>query len=89
MLLDDTEQLIEMLGWNTKKPKRRVQKELFISFTDDEQLLVDILKEKDAVHIDELYLKSGLNSSAVAASMLNLEFQNVLASLPGKMYKLL
>jgi DNA processing protein len=78
-----------MLGWTNKKPKRKEQKELFISVTNDEQILLDILKEKDTVHVDELFLKSGLNSSTVAASMLNLEFQNVIASLPGKMYKLL
>jgi DNA processing protein len=78
-----------MLGWSTKKVKTKEQKELFISFTADEQVLVDILKQKEIVHIDEIYLKSGLTSSTVAATMLNLEFQNVLASLPGKMYKLL
>jgi DNA processing protein len=89
VLLTDARQLIEMLGWSTKKPKRKEQKELFISFTADEQVLVDILKEKETVHIDEIFLKSGLTSSTVAAAMLSLEFQNVLSSLPGKMYRLL
>ncbi len=88
-LLDSTEQLVEMLGWNTKKTKRKIQKELFISLTPDEEVLMKVLREKDAIHIDELFLKSGLTSSSVAASLLNLEFQNVIASLPGKMYKLL
>lgn len=89
ILLEDSTQLIETLGWSARKTKRREQKELFISLTNEEQILVDILKEKETVHIDEIYLKSGLTSSTVAASMLNLEFQNVLVSLPGKMYKLL
>ena len=89
VLLQDSQQLIETLGWISKKPKRKEQKELFISLTNDEQILVDILKDKETVHIDEIYIKSGLTSSTVAASMLNLEFQNVLVSLPGKMYKLL
>jgi len=47
-----------------------------------------ILKEKDAVHIDEINLRSGLSSSTVAAVILNLELQNVIVSLPGKLYKL-
>ena len=89
ILLEDSQQLIETLGWSLKKPKRKVQKELFINFTNEEQILMDILKEKDTIHIDEIYLKSGLTSSTVAAAMLSLEFQNVLASLPGKVYKLL
>lgn len=89
ILLTDAAHLAEMLGWNTKKAKPKKQKELFISLTNDEQVLVEVLKEKDTVHIDEIFLKSGLTSSTVAAGMLNLEFQNVVASLPGKMYKLL
>lgn len=89
ILLEGSQQLIETLGWISKKTKRKEQKELFISLTNEEQVLFDILKEKETVHIDEIYLKSGLTSSTVAAAMLNLEFQNVLASLPGKMYKLL
>ncbi len=89
ILLTDAAQLIEMLGWSSKKAKPKKQKELFISLTKDEQVLVDVLKEKETVHIDELFLKSGLTSSTVAAAILNLEFQNVVTSLPGKMYRLL
>ena len=89
ILITDAAQLIETLGWNTKKAKPKRQKELFITLSKDEQLLVDVLKQKDLVHIDEIFLKSGLTSSTVAAAMLNLEFQNVIASLPGKMYKLI
>ncbi|HEX8460928.1 MAG TPA: DNA-processing protein DprA, partial [Segetibacter sp.] len=89
ILLTGADDLVEMMGWTNKKPKRREQRELFISVTPDEQILLNLLKEKDAMHVDELFLKSGLNSSTVAASMLSLEFQNVIASLPGKMYKLL
>ncbi len=89
ILLNNTEELIEWLGWKEKKAKRKHQKELFITLTNDEQILVDILKEKETIHIDELFIKSGLNSSTVAAAMLNLEFQNVVSSLPGKLYKLM
>jgi DNA processing protein len=88
MLLNNGDELIDWLGWKDKKSKRKHQKELFINLTGEEQIIVDILKEKEASHIDEIYLKSGLNSSAVAASMLNLEFNNVVSSMPGKMYKL-
>ncbi|HEY6977833.1 MAG TPA: DNA-processing protein DprA [Chitinophagaceae bacterium] len=87
-LLTGAQQLIEALGWEQKKAKPKTQRELFINLSDDEKVIVDIIKEKDAVHIDELFLKSGLSSSAIAASMLNLELQNVIVSLPGKMYRL-
>lgn len=89
ILLTDAQQLVETLGWENRRPKRKIQKELFIELTKEEQVVVDILKEKDLVGIDELYLKSGLTSSTVAAAILTLELQNVIASLPGKMYKLM
>lgn len=90
-LLTDTQQLIETMGWEEKNKKqtRKVQKELFIELTGDEKIVIAILKEKETVHIDELNLKSGINSSGVAAAILNLELQNVIAALPGKLYKLL
>jgi DNA processing protein len=56
---------------------------------DEEKIIVDLLKEKESVAIDEIRVKSNLNSSIVAAAILNLELQNVVASLPGKLYKLI
>ncbi|MEI9956699.1 MAG: hypothetical protein WDM90_10455 [Ferruginibacter sp.] len=38
--------------------------------------------------MDELYFKSGLSSSAVAQALLMLEMQNVVVSLPGKVFRL-
>lgn len=90
MLLTDAQQLIQIMGWEEKKKKPlKQQRELFIRLTDDEKIIVDILKEKETVAIDELNLKSNLSSTAVAAAALSLELQNVIASMPGKMYKLL
>lgn len=90
MLLTDAEELIEVMGWEEKpqKSKTRSQKELFIELSKEERIIVDILKEKEAAPIDEINLRSGLNSSAVAAAILNMELQGVILSLPGKIYKL-
>lgn len=89
ILLTGAEQLIEEMGWQEKKKPPKKQRELFIELTNDEQLIVAILKEKEVVSIDELYLQTGLSSSSIAGAILNLELQNVVASLPGKMYKLM
>jgi DNA processing protein len=88
ILLTNAIQLAEELGWQMPVVKKKLQRELFIQLTSEEETIVNILKEKESVHIDELYLQSGLNSSAVAAAILNLELQNIVLSLPGKMYKL-
>jgi DNA processing protein len=90
MLLTDAQQLVEIMGWEEKrqKSKNKIQKEIFIELSNEEKIIVDILNEKETVHIDEINLRSGLSSSATAAAILNLELQNVVNRLPGKMYKL-
>lgn len=91
VLLTDAQELIELMGWEEKaksKKEERRQKELFIELSKEERIVVDILKEKEAVHIDEINLRSNLSSSAVAAAILNLELQHVVSSLPGKLYSL-
>jgi DNA processing protein len=90
ILLTDAEDLLDVLGWKEKKKEKvKQQKELFIELSAEEKQIVQLLQEKEMVHIDEINLQSGLSSSAAAAAIVNLELQNVIASLPGKMYKLL
>jgi DNA processing protein len=89
ILITDTKQLIETLGWEEKeKPKKIPQRQMFIQLSAEEKCIVSILSEKELVHIDELNVRSGLSSSAVAAAILNLELQNLIQSLPGKLFKL-
>jgi len=96
MLLTDAKQLLEIMGWENKKSypevsgaNSRFQRELFIELTPDERIIVDILREKETVHIDELNLRSGLSTSTVAAVILNLELRNVIQTKPGRLYSLI
>ena len=91
MLLTDAAELVQVMNWEDKaksKKEKRSQRELFIELTADEKIIIAVLNEKETVPIDELNLKSGLSSSAVAAAILSLELQNVVVSLPGKLYRL-
>jgi len=90
MLLTDAEELIEVMGWEekTQKSNSKSQRALFIELSKEEKIIVDILNEKETVHIDELNFKSGLSNSSMAAAILSLELQGVVATLPGKLYKL-
>ncbi len=88
VLLQTADDLLTVMGWKEVAKKRKKQKELFIELTPDEKTIVQLLQEKEAVHIDELNLRSGLSSSAVATAILSLELQNIITSLPGKVYKL-
>jgi len=76
------------MGWLNKPVKRQAQRLLFPELSETEQQIVALLQKADSLHIDLLYQQSGLSSSAVAAAMLNLEMQNIIISLPGKMFQL-
>jgi DNA processing protein len=90
MLLTDTEQLAAIMGWaDAPIKKSSPQKDLFVQLNTEEKIITDILAGKEATHIDEIYIKSGLSNSTVAAAILNLELQNVVNALPGKRYQLI
>ena len=88
-LLTCAADLLEMMNW--KEPKKlhpKKQRELFIEFTADEKIVVDLLQSQESMQIDQLYFRSGLSSSAMAAALLMLEMQGLVVSLPGKLYKM-
>jgi DNA processing protein len=87
ILFTDAKELTESLGWQAKKINKKQQKELFIELTEEEKIIIDMLKEKETTHIDEINICSYLSSSSVAAAILNLELQNVITSLPGRCIK--
>ncbi len=91
VLLTDARQLLESMGWQEEKKKTGGKKtrDLFIELTKEEKTIVNLLNASSQLAIDEINHKSGLSSSAVAGAILNLEMQNVIQTLPGKIYKLL
>ena len=46
ILFTDAKELIESLGWQSKKINKKQQKELFIELSDDEKIIINILKGK-------------------------------------------
>jgi DNA processing protein len=89
ILLNEARELLKVMGWTEEKKYKKQQRELFIELTPDEHKIIALLQEKESVHQDEINISSGLSSSAAAAAILNLELQNIVAALPGKMFKLL
>lgn len=89
MLLTDAQQVSLMMGWQVAAPPPvNPQINLFTELNADEMVLVRLLQEKTTVHIDEFNTRSGLNSSTMAAALLNLEMLHKVRSLPGRRYQL-
>lgn len=89
MLLTNAQQLLEVMGWESCRPAAVQQPPLFAALTAEEQKLADLFPQNDALHIDELNIRSGLSSPTIAAAILSMELQGVIQSLPGKRYRLL
>lgn len=90
LLITSAQDLTDMMGWTSnEKAQPKKQRELFVDLSTEEKHLADLLATKEYMQIDELYTATGMSSSTVAAALLSLEMNGVIASLPGKKYKLL
>jgi DNA processing protein len=87
-MITQAEDIVNGLGWSQQKKPKSVQRNLFIELNTHETLIVELLKSKELMHIDEFYTHSMLNSSELATSLLSLEMQNVIRVMPGKLVSL-
>lgn len=86
-LIQSLEDLELFMSWQTKSDKTsKIQKQLFVDLTADEQLVFDTLSV-DPVYIDQLCQLVKMPMGKVSALLLNLEFNGLVTSLPGKMYR--
>jgi DNA processing protein len=89
MLMQSAEDVIRAMSWDAESKKiKHTQQELFTNLSGDEEMLVNILKQKEKAHVDDISNASGLAMSRTTALLLNLEFSGVIKSLPGKIYML-
>lgn len=87
-MVTNANDLLELMNWKKDENKKAVQKQLFISLTEEEQKIVDILRQKDSVHSDELLHQTEFTSPQLATVLLQLEMQGVIKTLPGKNYRM-
>ena len=87
-MITRAEDLIDMMNWGADTRPKAIQRQLFITLSPDEQKIVDLLQTKENVHADELFHHTGLPSSMLAATLLQLEMQGLIKTLPGKYYRM-
>lgn len=87
-LFSSVKDLEYIMNWDTTE-NNPIDSVDYSSLSPDEQLVIKILREKKLpMMIDELSLLASLNPGKLASLLLNLEFSNLVKSLPGKMYAL-
>ena len=80
-LLESIADLSYIMGWNKQK---EVQMTLaFEELDEDEQKIVDLLRQKGKLELDYLHYELGIPVSDLSSTLLNLEFKSVIRSKPG------
>ncbi len=87
-LIRDGQDIVHMMNWSSNRSAAIVQKTLFPELSPLEALVVDMLRERGQVHIEQLHTVCNDTSSAIAAAILKLELEGIIKSLPGKIYRL-
>lgn len=96
-LFTSAEDLIEDLQWKlgeeslliTEKQTAPTIDLVFDGFTQDEGQVLSMLKKNGNMQIDDMSWQSGIHLGKLATLLLNLEFQGMVRSLPGKKYALI
>lgn len=85
-LLQGVQDVVKQLNWDVKI-EQNTQRQLFVELSENEQKVVDMIRESKELGIDQLMALSGMPSSMLAMTLLELEMKNCISSLPGKRYQ--
>lgn len=92
-LLQNAKDFIDAMGWNATASKETAnsQRELFpeLDLNNEEQLIVDYLRQKGNQQINTLAVALNLPVHKVSAFLFNLEMKGIVKLMSGGMYKLL
>jgi DNA processing protein len=89
-LIQSAKDISYLLNWDELKvQKKTIQRQLFLELTPDEEIIVNVLKERGDLDIDTLLIESKILPAKAASILLNMEFEGILRCLPGKVYRLL
>ncbi|HMN04720.1 MAG TPA: DNA-processing protein DprA [Flavobacteriales bacterium] len=88
-LVTGPQDVLKLMEWHAEARKKQVvQPSLFTDLMPEEQTLVDLIREQGKIDIDTLCFRSKMPQHKAAGLLLNLEFNGVVRSLPGKVYAL-
>ena len=88
-LIQSVKDIEYIMNWQAQEKKKQKQTNLFVELSEEQKHLVSILKKKEKMPVDEISLTAKLPTSKTTSILLGLEFEGIVKTLPGKVYKLL
>lgn len=86
-VLEDADDLLKLMNWDIDNSKKTVQKKLFTELNPMEEKIYALFKDQKTISMNDISLKTGLMISQVSMSLLNLEMEGLVKSLPGNMFE--
>lgn len=87
-LLNSAEDLVYLLNWDQKeKPKKAIQRELFIDLIGDEKIVYEHLMQHGKSLLDSISLQCNIPIYKISGVLVNLELQGLVRPLPGKTFE--
>lgn len=74
------------LGWNETGKPQSIQAQLFLDLNPAETELIELIRQRPQIPIDELSVSAQRPPGELASLLLGLEFKGVVRTLPGKRY---
>lgn len=89
-LVESAADILEFMGWDDANAKAKTAKQtaMVLPLSEEQERVVNALRDQGNVYIDEICSSSGFAPGKVSSVLLNLEFSGVVKSLPGKFYRL-
>jgi DNA processing protein len=95
-LIENAADLLDAMNWSVDhfdklsgRGQKKKQVPLLISLSEDEQKIAKTFTQKKQLHLDEICYASEMSVSTVSTLLLQLEFNNLVKSKPGKIYEFL
>lgn len=83
-LIETAADMAAVLRWD--EAGKPIQTQLLLDLDPVESKLIAIIRQRPEIQIDQLTVASGLSPGTLASSILALEFQGAIKTLPGKRY---
>ena len=88
-LFESVSDLEYLMGWEKESKKLQPkQTQLFVDLNAEEEMIVNLLREKQKLSLDQISMELNLPGSSMFTHLLNLELNGLIKALPGKVYQL-
>ena len=87
-VLTSAADLVYILGWDMKpKNKKGIQKQLFVTLSDEEQSVFNYLEIQGKTQLDSIAIACSMPTYKIASILIGLEMKGLVKALPGKNFE--